>query len=357
MASRNQFLQFHVRGGLRIGVALGILVAQMIAQNPVPTAPVKATPERPADAAIPTVNPVQAPVNTAVASAGNYLLGPDDSVVIRAPEVEEIGTNPYRIDPQGNIRLPLIGRVHAAGLNLDQLEAQLISRLGEFVNEPHVAVSLSGYRSQPISILGAVQKPGVVQLEGQKTLFEVLSLAGGLRQDAGYRIHITRTAEQGKLPLPDAAMDASGQFSVGSVAVKSIMEASNPKENILIKPQDVITVPKGELVFVIGAVKKAGGFVLNEKANISVLTALSFAEGLDSRAAPAKARIMRAEDNNQTRKEIPVDLKKILDGKAPDQPLTPNDVLFVPNNIPKNAALRGLEAALQIGTSLAIYRP
>ena len=66
---------------------------------------------------------------------------------------------------------------------------------------------------------------------------------------------------------------------------------------------------------------------------------------------------MRQEEGHPTRTEIPVDLKKILEGKAPDQALTPNDILFVPLNVPRNAALRGLESALQIGTQLAIYRP
>src|SRR5437588_8180707 len=97
-----------------------------------------------------------------------------------------------------------------------------------YLQEPDVSISISEFRSQPISILGAVQNPGVHQLQGKKNLFGVLSLAGGLRHDAGYRVRITRNLEWGRIPLPNATDDPNGQFSVASVSVKSIMEASNP---------------------------------------------------------------------------------------------------------------------------------
>jgi polysaccharide export outer membrane protein len=151
--------------------------------------------------------------------------------------------------------------------------------MDELVNDPHVTVSIVEFRTQPVSILGAVKQPGVHQLQGEKNLFEVLSTAGGLREDAGYSVRITRRLEWGKLPLPDAVNDPSGEYSTASVSVKAIMEGRNPQLNITIKPQDVISVPKGEMVYVIGSVKKSGGFVLGEKENVSVLQALSMAEG------------------------------------------------------------------------------
>src|SRR5437588_2346223 len=129
-----------------------------------------------------------------------------------------------------------------------------------YLQEPDVSISISEFRSQPISILGAVQNPGVHQLQGRKNLFAVLSLAGGLRQDAGYRVRITRKLEWGRIPLPGALDDPSGQFSTASVSIKSIMDATSPAENIAIKPEDVISVPKADLVYVIGAVHKSGGF-------------------------------------------------------------------------------------------------
>jgi polysaccharide export outer membrane protein len=252
--------------------------------------------------------------------------------------------------------VPLAGRLQAAGLTVDQLEAALAARLKQYLQAPVVTVSVSEFHSQPVSILGAVGTPGVHQLRGRKTLFEVISEAGGLKNEAGNTIKITRRKEFGPIPLPGAALDASGQFFVGEVGVKSVMEARNPQENIQVEPNDVISVPRADLIYVIGAVKRAGGFVLTERDHISVLQALSMAEGLERAASAGKARILRASDGASERKEIPVDVNKILTGKASDVPMLANDILFIPNSAAKSATLRGLESALQMATGIAIYR-
>jgi polysaccharide export outer membrane protein len=285
-----------------------------------------------------------------------YTLGPDDQIIVRALDLEEIKDQPVRIDMNGNINLPLVGRVHAAGLTVEQLERQLVKLLKAYLQDPTVTVAVNEFRSQPVSVLGAVNKPGVHQLQGRKTLFEVLSLAEGLRNDAGNTIKITRRKEWGGLPLSTAKDDPTGQFSVADVNVKSAMEGRSPQENILIMPYDVISVPRAELVYVIGSVRRAGGFVLNEREAISVLQALSLAEGLERTAAPQNARILRPAPDPSKRTEIPVDVKKILAGKSNDVPLQANDILFVPNSVAKSAALRTFEAAVQIGTGVVIYR-
>jgi polysaccharide export outer membrane protein len=133
------------------------------------------------------------------------------------------------------------------------------------------------------------------------------------------------------------------------------MEAKDPAANIDVLPDDVITVPKAELVYVVGAVKRAGGFVLNEKEQMSVLQALSLAEGLDNVAAGASARILRQGTSQSGRDEIPVNVTHILDGSARDVSLRANDILFVPNSKAKNVTLRALEVAVQMGTGIVIY--
>src|SRR5262249_7742261 len=160
---------------------------------------------------------------------------------------------PVRIDSRGYVTLGLIGRVKAAGLTVEELENEVRARLKKYVHEPDVSAYLTEMRTQPVSIIGAVQTPGVQRLQGQKTLFEALSAAGGLRADAGYLVKITRKLENGRIPLPDATDDPTGQFSIASVNVKTIMDASNPKDNILVKPDDVISVPKAEIIYVIGS--------------------------------------------------------------------------------------------------------
>src|SRR5205823_6160687 len=121
-----------------------------------------------------------------------YVLGPDDQIIIRALEAEEISEKPVRIDSRGMIRMPLIGQIHAAGLNLDELEAIVRTRLEKYYKNPQVGVSLVEYHSQPVSVMGAVRTPGVQQLQGQKSLMETLSSAGGLLPEAGYVVKITR---------------------------------------------------------------------------------------------------------------------------------------------------------------------
>jgi polysaccharide export outer membrane protein len=303
--------------------------------------------------ALPVLCPAQ---ESAGPPPAEYTLGPGDQVVIHALDVEEIGDKPALIDGRGFIKLPLAGRVRAGGLTVQQLEAALTEDLKVYVRDPQVAVSIAEYRSQPVSVLGAVASPGVQQLQGRKTLFEVLSMAGGLRADAGHSIKITRRKEWGRIPLPAAAGDSTGGFTVAQVSVRSVMEARNPQENILICPQDVISVPRADMVYVIGSVKRSGGFVLNEKENMSVLQALSLAEGLEPTAAAKNARILRPTPGGGPRTEVAVDLRRIMEGQSGDVPLNSDDILFVPSSKAKSASLRALEAALQIGTGIAIWR-
>ena len=284
-----------------------------------------------------------------------YTLGPGDQIIVRVLDLEEIDNKPVPIDLRGSINLPVAGRIQASGLTTERLEAAIAERLKKVLVRPDVSVYLAEMRSQPVSLLGQVQTPGVHQLQGQKNLFEVLSLAGGLRQEAGPVINITRRLEWGPIPLPSASNDSTGRFSVASVDVKSVMNASNPAENILIKPNDVISVPKADTIYVIGAVKKPGAYVLGEHHTLSALQVLALAEGTDRTAATQDAKIMRVLPDSNDRAEIPVDLRNILSGKTPDIPLSADDILFVPTSKAKAVGYRALEALVQAGT-FAVYR-
>jgi polysaccharide export outer membrane protein len=295
----------------------------------------------------------QAPVPTP--SPDTYTLGSGDQIIVRVLNLEEIDTKPVPIDLKGSINLPVAGRIQASGLTTEQLEAAIAERLKKVLVKPDVSVYLAEMRSQPVSLLGQVQTPGVHQLQGQKNLFEVLSLAGGLRQEAGPVINITRRLEWGPIPLPSASNDSTGRYSVASVDVKSVMNATNPAENILVMPNDVISVPKAETIYVIGAVKKPGAYVLGEHHTLSALQVLALAEGTDKTAATQDAKIMRVLPDSNDRAEIPVDLRNILSGKTPDVPLTADDILFVPVSKAKAVGYRALEALVQAGT-FAVYR-
>lgn len=136
-----------------------------------------------------------------------YLLGPDDELEISGPELSELASKRVRVDGDGYIQVPLVGRVHVSGLTAQQTEQELNNMLSIYIRRPQVAVSVEEVRSLPVSILGAVNTPGVHQVQGHKTLLEMLALAGGIRPDAGYSIRITREIEWGCIPLPNAELD------------------------------------------------------------------------------------------------------------------------------------------------------
>ena len=287
-----------------------------------------------------------------------YVLGSDDQIVIHALHAKEISDQPYRIESDGFVNLPLVGRIQAAGKSLSALEAELRTRLETYYIHPEVTVTVTDLRSQPVSVLGAVANPGVQQLQGHKTLLQVISAAGGIKQDAGQVVKITRRKEWGRIPLATAHDDASGEFSIAEVNLRNLLESRDPTQNIDIRPDDVISIPQGAIVYVIGEVKKPGGFVIGARANITVLEALSMAEGLGARAAAGHAKILRPPDGDDggARTDVPIDLTRILAGKAPDVVLKPADILLIPNSAAKSAAIRTIEAAIQVGTGLAIWR-
>ncbi len=284
-----------------------------------------------------------------------YVLGPDDVLKIWVLGVDEIGETPIRVDSNGWISLPLVGRVQAGGLTVEELRVALVKKLQKDLRDPNVSVSITDFGSQPVAVVGAVNTPGVHQLRGRKTLAEVIALAGGLRPDAGYNIRISRPTESGTLPLPSPTLAPDGKFWVGEVKTQDFLAATNPSDNILIRPHDVITVPTADMVYVIGAVRKPGAFVLHERETMSILQALSMAEGLGPTPAPGDSRILRTEPGAPKRREIPVDVKKIMAGHAEDLALRANDILFVPPSHGKMAALRTLDAAITAGTGLLIF--
>lgn len=296
-----------------------------------------------------------AAVGSSMQPRSDYVLGPDDEITISALNAEEISNKPMRIDGTGNINIPMLGRLHVVGLTVRELEDEIKAKLSLYVLSPDVTVYIGTYRSQPVSILGSVRSPGTHQLEGRKTLIEVLSLAGGLNPDAGNVLKITRRAEWGKIPLPDATMDKSSECSVAEIGLRSLMEARKPEENIVIMPNDVLLVPRGKMVYVIGEVGQAGGFILAEREALSVLQAIAMAQGLRPTAASKNARIIRPVAGSNAI-QVVVNLKDILAGKKADIFMQPEDILFVPNSYAKGALRSTLDTVLRTVTSSTIYR-
>ena len=281
----------------------------------------------------------------------SYVLGPNDEIVIMSVVAEDIAGKPTRITTSGDLNLPMVGRIHAAGMTLDQLETEVTERLKTYYRDPDLAINITQFKSQPVSVMGYVGAPGVIQLEGRKTLIEVLSLVGGLKPDAGTRIKITRRNEWGPIPLPSAQTE--GDYSVAEVGIH---RDGTPEENIQVLPNDLINVPRGDIVYVMGEVKKPGGFALNDRGRtISLIEIVARAEGTNPTAALKQTKIIRPVPGAE-RIEITVNLGDVLKGKTKDIMLQPDDILYVPNSYAKNAFRRTVDSVVTTAVGMAIYR-
>jgi polysaccharide export outer membrane protein len=309
-------------------------------------------------------------------------IGPDDMVEITVFEAPELN-HTLRVSANGEISLQLLGEVRAAGLTPRQLELVLQELLRRtYMKDPHVGVFVRELQSHPVSVVGAVKKPGVFQIRGTKTVLELLSMAEGLADDAGDTVLVMRGASfpgasgrenTDQKPQFDAAVSLAtrdaplasrptavppqdGASEIEEVNLKRLLESDDPAFNIPVHPGDIVKVPRAGIVYVVGEVKKPGGYVLRSNENISVLQALALAEGLTRTSSKSQARIIRTDQSTDKRIEIPVDLGKILASKVPDPLLQPKDIIFVPDSSAKSAFYRGAEAVLSTATGVAIYR-
>jgi len=309
-------------------------------------------------------------------------IGPDDMLEITVFDAPELN-HTLRVSANGEISLQLLGEVRAGGLTPRQLELVLQELLRRtYMKDPHVGVFVRELQSHPVSVVGAVKKPGVFQIRGTKTVLELLSMAEGLADDAGDTVVVMRGATfpgaSGRentgqkqqfdaavslamrdAPLasrPTAVPQQDGASEVEEINLKRLLESDDPAFNIPVHPGDIVKVPRAGIVYVVGAVKKPGGFVLRGNENISVLQALALAEGLTRTPLKSQARIIRTDQRTDKPIEIPVDLGKILASKAPDRPLQSKDIIFVPDSSAKSAFYRGAEAVLSTATGVAIYR-
>ncbi|HWE48839.1 MAG TPA: polysaccharide biosynthesis/export family protein [Bryobacteraceae bacterium] len=332
----------HLNGpskGFQAAVALVVLSPMLcLAQAPAAAAPAVAAPAQAAS------------TQDRQGEKVSYIIGAGDLISIHASNVPELTDKPVRIDMNGYINLPMAGKVQAAGLTVEALEAAVSTRLKVYLEQPDVTISVTEYQSQPVSVFGEVSSPGVHQLQGRKTLVEILALAGGVRADAGPTVRITRRLEYGKIPLPGAVEDPSGKFSIASLDLKPLIQAKTPERDIEIQPYDIVSVPKAELIYIAGDVTKSGPLALQEKSTMSIMEALSSTGGVTRTADTKRARILRAVPGNAKREQVPVDIASIMKGKIDDVQLVPGDILVVPSSGTKKASQRALDAAIQVAT-------
>ena len=289
-------------------------------------------------------------VSSAAFSLGDYQIGPEDLLDISVFEVPELSRS-VRVSASGEISLPLLGIVQAAGHSPRQLEQLLTDRLREtYVRDPQVSVFLKEYKSDPVSVVGAVKVPGLYQIQTQKSLIEVLAMAQGLSEGPqilpGRTIIIARKQRPGAVEAADTL----------EIPIKALLQDSDAQWNVPIYPGDVIKVVPAGKFYVTGDVNQPGGFTLTDYDSVSAIQAVAMAGGTKKTASLKEAVIIRR-DVAGNRVEEKGNLKQVLQGKSADAQLEANDILFVPGSVSKEAAIKALEASIQVATGVLVWGP
>jgi polysaccharide export outer membrane protein len=285
-------------------------------------------------------------------------LGPDDLIrisVYGAPEM----SGEFRIDSNGQIQLPIIKNgIKVSGIfptDAGKVIADALKNANILVN-PLVSVAVAEYRSRPITVVGAVKKPLTFQATGEVRLLDALSMCEGITESAGPEIIIATAADSTGTQERKLAL---------RIPIKELLNGRNPALNVELQGGEEIRVPEAGKVFVVGNVKKPGAFTVRDKDESSVLRALSISEGLEPYAS-FTAYIYRVNPSSSdapaggrsSNTEIPIDLKKIIDRKAPDVTLQAGDILYVPDRSGRRTFANVMEKVILFGggvSAAAIY--
>jgi polysaccharide export outer membrane protein len=278
-----------------------------------------------------------------VANLPAQRIGAHDLIAVSVYASPEF-TRTVRVGADGLIRLPMLRRrLQAQGLLPADLEATIAEALQaeQLMVDPVVTVTVVEYHSRPISVAGAVRNPITFQAVGNVTLLDALTRAGGLSDDAGPEILVSR-AQPGQ--------DGSPTVLIQRIPVKGLIDQASPELNLRLSGGEEIRVPEAGKVFVVGNVKKPGAFSIRDGPETSVLRVLALAEGL-APYSNKQAFIYRRQEGTPVRKEIPIEIKQILRRKAPDVPLQANDIFYIPDNSGRRAGLTALERIATFGAS------
>jgi len=269
----------------------------------------------------------------------DYLLGPGDIIQVTVFGIDDLKQKELTLDSEGRISLPFINAVQLMGLTPRESEVK-IGTLYEasVMKNPQVSVIVKEYHSQFINVLGAVFKPGTYQLTRRAFLVDALAMAGGLlAEKAEFKAYVHRASTQ---PGGNAGAVPAGEASAGKgtfeIDLVQLLEKGDVSLNIPVYAGDVVSVPERveRYFYVLGDVNKGGAFEIKQGERVTLTRALAFAGGLMRTAKSSKAAVMRANPDGTT-KQIPADIKKLLQGKSPDMEITQNDVVFVPGSTSK----------------------
>ena len=326
------------------------------------------TPVPPDNAKGKAVSPSVAQMNERIAQLaqasdvkqGDYVIGSGDLLTIDVFDVPELSRD-VRVNETGYISLPLMpSKIRAQGLTPYQLQDKLAELLqtNGLVSTPQVTVSVKEQHSEPITVIGSVKNPMVIQALRTTTLLQALSQAGGISDDAGTTVIITRNgsgdpqAAQAAEASDPATSAAAQTFTIG---LADLLQSGDSRFNIPLIGGDVVSVPRAGIIYVVGAVQRPGGFVLqNDLDHMTMLKMLSLAGGTTNTAKLKSAVILRKNLDTGKRDQVPVDLKKVMTLKSQDIQLEANDILYVPDSAGLRALHRTGDVAIGLTEGIGI---
>jgi len=294
--------------------------AQTAAQAPRPTSD--------SGTAVNEINKALSLSSSQTGSALDYRVGPDDLLqvtIYNIPEQEARATPRMvilRVSQQGMIVVPLVGELNVKGMTVADVQRELAKLYSKYIRNPQVGVMVTEYR-QRVSVMGAVQKPGVFELTGPKTVIDMLALAGGVTEKAGNQVHVYRQDDKGNRQsmVIDLMVLAN---NTGAVTDGKNVQAVN----MPMLAGDVVNVPQSGMFFVDGAVGKPGSYALGR--NYSLRQALATAGGVDAELADYSAVTINRRHAADKMETISVDLNSVIAGTATDPQVQPDDVILVP---------------------------
>jgi polysaccharide export outer membrane protein len=227
-----------------------------------------------------------------------------------------------RLSAEGAAELPFIGSVPLRGLTVRAAQALIADRLrtGGFYRDPEVTIQVMDTVNGSVTITGEVRS--VVPVANQRSLKEVLLLAGGLPANASHTVKIVRPGEPEPIVV-DLGTDL----------------ASSTTANVFVHPHDIIQITRASVVYVLGAFGHQGAVPLDQSSPLTLLQLAALSGGLNFEGKYNDLRIIRTIGSE--RKVVEVDIKKVRDGTAPDPVLQANDIVLLPTNSAK-AVLKGL---------------
>jgi polysaccharide export outer membrane protein len=265
-------------------------------------------------------------------AAGDFL----DVSEVHTPEFHST----VRVSLSGTVDLPMIHEVRLDGLNEQAaaraIEAALIAQ--GMLLHPQVTVLVTSYAGQDVSVLGEVVRPGVYPYTQHHRLLDLISAASGLGPNAGRLVNVFHR-DDSKTPHPVVLDPGGADTSVDH----------NPE----LTAGDTVQVSRSGLVYVVGDVLRPGGFPVDPVQGLTVVQAISLAWGPTQNAAMSKAILIREQKDGRTLTSL--NLKRMLHGQEPDQPIRDRDILYVPDSMAKNLWNRTMESAIQSAVGVSIY--